>query len=142
MTRTIAEKMFIKPEMSAYLYAAPDGHLVHIGARDVKVSESLNGEFDYMHLFAKNQAELRRHFSALKPHLGAKGALWVSWPKGGQLGTDLNLHEVIRIGYARGLVESTCLSIDKTWSALRFTHPKPGKVYNNGHADLNLDAVG
>ena len=142
MTRTIAEKMFIRSGVRTYLRSGPENHLEHIGANDVNVSDSLDGEFDYVHLFAKNQEELGRQFSELKPYLGEKGALWVSWPKGGQLDTDLNLHEVIRSGYARGLVESTCLSIDETWSALRFTHPKPGKVYNNGHADLNLEAVG
>jgi len=28
------------------------------------------------------------------------------------------------------------LSVDNTWSALRFTHPKPGKTYNNSHGTL------
>lgn len=140
MTRSIAEKMFVKPGICAYLRNAPDGHLEHIGAVDVRSKSNLEGQFDYLHLFAKNQQEMADHFSELKAHLSERGALWVSWPKGGKLGTDLNLHEVIRIGYARGLVESTCLSIDSTWSGLRFTHPKPGKAYNNSHADLIVES--
>jgi hypothetical protein len=110
-----------------------------IRAPELDVSSELAGEFGYLHLFAKSQRELEEAFCRLKPRLVPRGALWVSWPKGGQLGTDLNLHEVIRIGYACGLVESICLSIDLTWSALRFTHPKPGKTYNNSHAELVLD---
>lgn len=51
--------------------------------------------------------------------------------------TDLSLHHVIRIGYNHGLVESTCLSVNDTWSALKFTWPKSGKAYNNSHAVLN-----
>lgn len=62
--------------------------------------------------------------------------LWVSWPKGGQLETDLTLPKVIKIGYEFGLVERTCLSINEIWSALKFTHPKKGKKYNNSHAKL------
>ena len=31
--------------------------------------------------------------------------LWISWPKGGRLGTDLNLKIVIPIGYDLGMVE-------------------------------------
>lgn len=71
-------------------------------------------------------------------HTGSKldGKLWVSWPKNKQLDTDLTLPVVIKIGYSFGLVESTCLSINKTWSALKFTHPKKGKIYINSHAEL------
>ncbi len=43
---------------------------------------------------------------------------------------------VIEIGYDCGLVESTCLRIDDTWTGLRFTRPKPGKVYANSYGTL------
>ena len=62
--------------------------------------------------------------------------LWVSWPKNRQLGTDLSLPEVIRIGYRHGLVESKTLSVNATWSAIKFTHPVAGKVYNNAFGQL------
>ena len=55
---------------------------------------------------------------------------------GRQLGTDLTLPEVIRIGYNHGLVESTTVSVDTTWSAIKFTHPKPGKEYRNSYGQL------
>jgi hypothetical protein len=139
MTRTIAEKMFVKPGTRAYLVSVPDDLLETIQAPPLEIGSELTGQFGYIHLFGRNQRELENGFTRLKSHLATHGALWVSWPKGGQLGTDLNLHEVIRIGYARGLVESTCVSIDSTWSALRFTHPKPGKKYNNSHAELALE---
>jgi hypothetical protein len=64
--------------------------------------------------------------------------LWVSWPKGGKLGTDLNIKIVIKLGYDFGLVESTCLSINETWSGLKFTPPKKGKVYNNSYGQLKV----
>ena len=75
-------------------------------------------------------------FPRLKSHLKPSGMLWVSWPKGKQLGTDLSLPSVIRIGYSHGLVESTCLSVDATRSALKFTHPKQGKAYHNSYGKL------
>ncbi|GAB3529414.1 hypothetical protein GCM10027402_32720 [Arthrobacter monumenti] len=43
---------------------------------------------------------------------------------------------IIRIGYEHGLVESTALSVDSTWSAIKFTHPKPGKTYQNSYGTL------
>lgn len=100
------------------------------------ISKSLSGEFDYLHLFAKSQTEFKEHFPLLKSALKPTGMLWVSWPKGGKLGTDINIKIVIKLGYNFGLVESTCLSINEVWSALKFTHPKKGKEYNNSYGKL------
>lgn len=100
------------------------------------ISTSLEAEFDYIHLFVKNQAKFLHHFPVLKSHLKSTGMLWVSWPKGGKLGTDLNIKIVIKLGYDFGLVESTCLSVNEIWSGLKFTHPKKGKVYNNSYGQL------
>src|SRR3712207_8705935 len=68
---------------------------------------------------------------------------WVSWPKNKKLGTDLALPKVIEIGYNHGLVESKTLSVDATWSAMKFTHPKKGKAdrkstrLNSSHANIS-----
>lgn len=64
--------------------------------------------------------------------------LWVSWPKAGQKGSDLTLTKVIEIGYNHGLVESKSISINNTWSALKFTHPKKGKIYHNSYGKLKM----
>lgn len=76
---------------------------------------------------------LVKEFSKMKTHLRIQGTLWISWPKSKQLGTDLNIKEVIRIGYEHMMVESTCLSVNDVWSALKFTFPKPGKTYQNSY---------
>lgn len=88
-------------------------------------------------IFVTRQRNLDATFPEYKPHLHATGKLWVAWPKRGLLDTDLNIKEVIQIGYNHGLVESTNLRIDDTWTALKFTHPKPGKTYNNSCGTLN-----
>jgi hypothetical protein len=62
--------------------------------------------------------------------------LWVSWPKSKKLETDLAQPKVIEIGYNHGLVESKTLSVDATWSAIKFTHPKKSKAYNNSNGQL------
>ena len=75
-------------------------------------------------------------FPKLKRHLKPTGMLWLSWPRGKKLGTDLALPVVISIGYSHGLVESTCLNVDVIWSGLKFTNPKKGKVYHNSYGHL------
>lgn len=100
------------------------------------VSETLTGEFDYLHLFVITRKVLRDEFGELRDRLRVGGMLWVSWPKGGRRGTDLSITSVIETGYDLNMVESTCLRIDEVWSGLKFTHPKPGKVYANSYGTL------
>lgn len=134
--KTVAQKMGIKQNSLAYLVNAPKEAMDAIQLPEVKLMNTLKCEFDYIHLFVKTQEEQTDLFPKLKAHLKLEGMMWVSWPKGGQLDTDLTLPKVIKIGYEFGLVESTCLSVNEIWSALKFTHPKKGKTYNNSHAKL------
>lgn len=134
--RTVAQKMGIKPGWRTYLLDAPAGVLYTLGLPPLDIDRDLSGEFDYLHLFVRTQADMREKFPMLAPHLGSGGQLWLSWPKGRRLGSDLSLPQVIEIGYGFGLVESTCLRVDDTWAGLRFTHPKPGKVYENSFGTL------
>jgi hypothetical protein len=136
MRRSVAQKMGIREGMRAHFAHAPDAALRLMDLPSLNVSRTLRGDFDYLHLFVLTQAEMIDAFPQLKAHLGAGGMLWVSWPKGHRLGTDLTLAHVIRIGYDHGLVESTTLSVDSTWSAIKFTYPKPGKVYQNSYGTL------
>lgn len=133
--RTVAEKMGLRAGWTAHFVNAPDGVRESMGLPDLQLVP-LNGEVDYLHLFVTTQEQMRDEFPRLVPHLAPQGKLWLSWPKGRRLGSDLTLPRVIEIGYERGLVESTCLSVDDTWSALRFTHPKPGQQYRNSFGTL------
>ena len=136
MSRTVSQKMGVKEGMRAFFLNAPQSALNAITLPGLDVGSALQGAFDYLHFFTKTQAEMDDSFPKLKQHLKNTGMLWLSWPKGTKLGTDLALPVVIRIGYSHGLVESTCLSVDATWSGLKFTHPKKDKVYQNSHGQL------
>lgn len=134
--KTAAQKMGIKEcSRSIFINASADA-IDDINLPEINTQTTLHGEFDYIHLFVINKKTQEELFPKLKSHLKLDGKLWVSWPKNKQLDTDLTLPIVIKIGYSFGLVESTCLSLNKTWSALKFTHPKKGKIYNNSHAEL------
>lgn len=134
--KTVSKKMGIKEGIRAIFINAPAEAIEAIDLPSLDTALELNGSFDYIHLFAKTQAEFKENFPKLKTHLNPSGMLWASWPKNGQLETDLSLTKIINIGYGFGLVESTCLSVNSTWSALKFTHPKKDKVYNNSHGTL------
>ncbi|AZI27647.1 MAG: hypothetical protein ABWZ79_03155 [Pedobacter agri] len=134
--KTVAQKMGIKENAKTFFMNAPKEAIESIVLPDIILTKTLTGEFDYIHLFVTQSDEQLAVFPKLKAHLKLDGMLWVSWPKGGQLNTDLSLPKVIKNGYEFGLVESTCLSVNSTWSAIKFTHPKKGKIYNNSHAEL------
>ena len=128
--------MGIKQDMRAFFLDAPEEALQAMDLPQLDHASELTGLFDYIHFFAKDATQFKHGFPKLKNHLKGTGALWVSWPKSGQLQTDLTLISVIKLGYDFGLVESKCLSINATWSALKFTHPKEGKVYANSYGKL------
>lgn len=134
--RIVAQKMGIKEGSRSIFINAPTEAKANINLPEIDDQTSLNGEFDYIHLFVVTQKAQTVFFPKLKKHLKLDGMLWVSWPKNKQMETDLTLPIVIKIGYSFGMVESTCLSINNTWSALKFTYPKKGKIYNNSHAEL------
>ena len=136
MIRTISQKMGVKENSKAVFVNAQKEALENINLPTLDIQEKLKEELDYIHLFVKTQTEFITYFPKLKQHLKLNGMLWVSWPKGGKLGTDLNIKSIIKLGYDFGLVESTCLSINDIWSGLKFTHPKKGKVYNNSYGKL------
>src|SRR5512142_1859333 len=45
---------------------------------------------------------------------------WISYPKGGQLGTDLNRDRLAAALAGRGVQPVRQVSVDDTWPALRF----------------------
>ena len=45
---------------------------------------------------------------------------WIGYPKGGQLGTDLNRDRLVQALSGQGIQPVRQVSVDATWSALRF----------------------
>ncbi|MDV2482214.1 hypothetical protein F8E02_09425 [Methanoculleus sp. Wushi-C6] len=136
MPESVSEKMGVKEGTRAFFMDAPPEAVAAMNLPSLNIADDLEGTFDYIHYFVKSLAELDTHLAELKAHLAPGGKLWISWPKGGQLGTDLNIRKVIAIGYNHGLVESVNLRIDDVWTGLKLTRPEPGKVYNNSYGRL------
>jgi hypothetical protein len=136
MTNQVLTKLGVKQGMRSLLIDAPPEVVEALGLPNDALTDNLAGLFNYIHVFATSQEKLDTAFPQLKRQLRPDGMLWVSWPKGRRLGTDLTLKHIIRIGYSHGLVESKTISLDPTWSAIKFTFPKQGKQYNNSYGEL------
>jgi hypothetical protein len=74
---------------------------------------------DAVLVYVSNAAELSAAMAQLQSVAGRGALCWVAYPKGGQLGTDLN-RDRIRESLV-GLDTVRQVSIDDVWSALRLT---------------------
>lgn len=136
MPKSVSEKIGVKEKMRSIFINVPDDTIDDLYSPALDLKKRLAGKFDYIHLFVQCQASFHQQFPRLKKHLQPTGMLWVSWPKAGQKGTDLNIQSVIKLGYDYGLVESKAIRVNAVWSAIKFTWPQSNKVYNNSYGKL------
>jgi hypothetical protein len=122
--KSLIDKIGARPGARAIFINAPADAMAVIDVSQLKIGSSLKDEFHYIHLFCRTEDELAIKFPKIKGHLASTGMLWVSWPKSGQLTTDLSSAAVMRIGAQNGMIESKSISINETWSGLKFTFPK------------------
>jgi hypothetical protein len=106
------------------LLPLPNGFTVLAGLGEVAAQE---GQFDYLHVFARDKAELAESFGQLRDKLRPGGSLWVSWLKvsgkhGGGHAIDLNENVIRRLALTHGLVDVKVAALDRDWSALLLMH--------------------
>jgi hypothetical protein len=116
------KKLGIKEGMRGALMHVPQEVRGLFADAPAVLSTTLTGDLDYVHVFVRGAAELRKEFPRAKKALKRDGMLWVSWPKAGKLGTDLTENVVRDIGLAAGLVDVKVAAIDGTWSGLKFVY--------------------
>ncbi|MGE5134366.1 MAG: hypothetical protein ACM32E_15870 [Gemmatimonadota bacterium] len=110
----LAAKLQIKPGQSVAVLNPPPGVTLpaSTSGAEPQAADAVIG-------FAIHRDDLDR----LGPVIGAArdGRLaWVGYPKGGKLGTDLNRDLLARALAAQDIQPVRQVSIDDTWSALRF----------------------
>ena len=110
----LAAKLQIKPGQSVAVLNPPAGVTL-----PASTSRAEPGTAGAVIGFAVRRADLGR----LGPVIGAARddrLAWVGYPKGGKLGTDLNRDLLARALAAQDIEPVRQISIDDTWSALRF----------------------
>ena len=118
-TKPVPQKLLLKPGMRVAVIASPPGYVDQFPS-DVKVEQHLgDGQYDFIQLFATRKDQLLSEGPRLRQALKPNGLLWVAYPKGKALPTDLN-RDVVRVTLAELKLEVvTQVAIDETWSALR-----------------------
>ncbi|MHA2311300.1 MAG: DUF3052 family protein [Candidatus Thorarchaeota archaeon] len=122
-SKPIPRKLFIKENYIVLLVNEPDGYrdlLIDL-PEGVKIVSSSSEPVDFVHLFVRDKAELESHLEKTNSHVKEGGLLWVSYPKGtSKIKTDINRDSIWTYSKTLGIRPVTQISIDETWSAMRF----------------------
>jgi hypothetical protein len=119
---TLAKKLRILPGNRLLLLHAPGGYPATLALpEDVTVATDPAGVYDVVQLFARTLADVDRDLPAAIAATKPRGMLWIAWPKKtAKLPTDLTRDTLWPHVHAAGWSGVTAISIDETWSALRF----------------------
>jgi hypothetical protein len=119
----LSKKLQIKPSARVLLLGAPDGTAAALEPlpEGASVSETARGQFDVVHLFVRNVKDVEKGAPKAIAALREGGVLWISYPKksssvASDISRDVGWEAVTSAGF--GPVSQ--VSIDETWSALRF----------------------
>jgi len=114
----VSSKLQLKPESSLAVVGAPRGMELGLGD-DVKRRRDA-GRADAVLAFVVLAADLDAVAAPAVEAAREDRLAWIAYPKGGHLGTDLNRDRLADAARERGAQPVRQVSIDETWSALRF----------------------
>ena len=122
-TTPLDKRSRLQPGVRALVLNAPPGYAEVLGALPdgTSLAHEAEGTYALVHLFAKDSAELQRLGPPALRALEDKGILWVSYPKrSAGVETDLTRDRGWELLTQAGLRPVTQVSVDDTWSALRW----------------------
>jgi hypothetical protein len=120
---SLVKKLQIKPGMHGVLLNAPDGYRQRLEPLPdgASLREEDGGPFDFVQAFVNDTGELERLLPKAIEAVKPDALLWICYPKGGaRAGTNLNRDILSRYVGRQGLSSVRLVSIDDTWSAMRF----------------------
>jgi CheY-like chemotaxis protein len=116
----LARKLGIRPDAVVGLVRPPDGFAVDDLPDGAVLRDASDGACDLVLWFTETRAEVEREIVRMSG-LARDGDLWVLWPKRSSgRKNDLTQPVVRRAGLDRGLVDYKVVSVDDTWTGLKF----------------------
>jgi hypothetical protein len=109
----LSKKLQLPPESAVFVVDTPKGLKL-----DLKISKNQKGL--PVLLFARNAADLMKNGKAAIDSAIVDGLSWIAYPKAGKLDTDLNRDKLVEFMRPHRIEGVRLVSIDETWSAMRF----------------------
>lgn len=121
--KPVYEKLRLNGESRVVVLNSPGEYEDLIGGLPegaVILDEPVEGA-EFVHLFVSDRAELESYIDQALSTVEYDGLLWISYPKGSsKVETDINRDVLWESMKAKGIRPVMQISIDETWSALRF----------------------
>jgi hypothetical protein len=120
----LVKKLAIKPKTRLATINAPSAYRDWLGELppETTCSETLDGTFDWIHVFATKQQELYDQLPSLKEKLAPDGILWVSFPRDKQK-TDMSRNSVLPAAMQPfGFTPVANAVINDDWTGYRLKH--------------------
>jgi hypothetical protein len=124
-TKTVAEKLLIKPNTTIWASDASRIDLIQPLPENVRSVEGLDEAATAL-IFADDAASLRSILTAQQDKLTLPATIWVAYPKANR--ADINRDSVWPIAGEYGLRPIGQVAVDDVWSALRFRPMKEGEA--------------
>ncbi len=116
----LIKKLRIQTIQRLLVLNPPEGYLDRL-PDDVEVSQNPEGKYPFVQLFARNSEVLADFRQTAVAAAEYDGLFWLCYPKkSGRISSDLSREVVWQMMDGTGLRPVTQISIDESWSALRF----------------------
>lgn len=119
----LSKKLQVKPGSKWLLFNAPANYLPLIEPLPdgVQISYNAIGEYNGIQLFIKNSTDLLTSLQIVRPLLKHDTIFWITYPKKSSgIQTDLEMMSSWDELTVLGLRVVTSISVNETWTALRF----------------------
>lgn len=119
----LVKKLRIPAEQRLLVINAPEGYRASLEElpQSVEWSDEADGQYPFVQLFVKDSREFHELSAAAIAAVAYDGLFWICYPKkSAKLASDLSRDVVWKLMQGSGLRPVTQISIDTTWSAMRF----------------------
>jgi hypothetical protein len=113
----LASKLQLKGDQAVEGVLIPESVVAELNVCTV---ENGDGGQSALLVFAADRSTLEEHRARIVQAAQQDRLTWVSYPKSGQLGTDLNRDSLAALLMESGIQPVRQIAIDGVWSALRF----------------------
>ncbi|MBI2847580.1 MAG: hypothetical protein HYX83_00230 [Chloroflexi bacterium] len=120
---SVVKKLQVKPGQKIAFIQPPPGYVAGLGQLPpgTEMIENPGVPVDVVQLFVKDSQELEKLVPSAIRAVKHDSLLWVSYPKGtSKVKTDLNRDRLWQAMEKHGFAGVSLISIDNTWSAMRF----------------------
>jgi hypothetical protein len=116
------KKLRLEPQHTVFVLNNPRVYAEILPDLAEPITFAADGEkADFVHLFVKDRSEFDQFIDEALSAVTYDGLFWVSYPKGSSgVDTDINRDILWELMLEKGMRPVTQISIDDTWSALRY----------------------